>query len=63
LPIIPKNALKIQQEWFFDNFRVDTTHRPGLRPEDVAPAGQPRTNAGSTQVFPKIDNFLSMLKP
>jgi len=22
------------------NFRIDTTHRPGLRPEDEAPTGQ-----------------------
>jgi len=22
------------------NFRIGSTHRPGLRPEDVAPAGQ-----------------------
>ena len=26
--------------WFFYKFRIGSTHRPGLCPEDVAPAGQ-----------------------
>ena len=39
--------------WFFYNFRIGSTHRPGLCPEDVVPTGQPRTDTVQQLSLPK----------